>query len=60
LVVNDIDYSYLNALSTGDAANFKGHAYFTVPLNPGKNNTIKLVGGKGDINIDYITVNPID
>jgi hypothetical protein len=60
LVVNDVDYSYLNALSTGDAANFKGHTSFTVHLNAGKNNTIKLVGGNGNINIDYITVSPID
>ena len=35
LVVNGIDYSYLNALSTGGAENFKGPTYFTVRHNPG-------------------------
>jgi len=60
LVVNDIDYSYLNALPTGDGGKFNGHTWFTVSLNAGKNNTIKLIGGNGNINIDYITVSPID
>ncbi len=60
LLVNGIDYSYLNALPTSNEGNFKGHTYFTVPLNAGKNNTIKLIGGNGNINVDYITLCPID
>lgn len=60
LLVNGFDYSFLNALSTGNATIFTGHAMFTVRLNAGKNNTIQLVGGHGDINIDYIAISPID
>lgn len=60
LIVNGTDYSYLNALPTGDTENFKGHSSLTVNLNAGKNNTIQLLGGNGNINIDYITLSPID
>ena len=60
LLINGIDYSYLNALPTSDAGNFKAHTGLTVRLNAGKNNTIKLTGGNGNINIDYITLSPID
>jgi hypothetical protein len=60
LVVNGIDYSYLNAMPTSDPGDFKGHMFFTVNLMGGKNNIIKLIGGNGNINIDYITVCPID
>lgn len=60
LLVNGTDYSYLNALSTGHATVFTGQMMFTVPLNAGKNNTIQLAGGHGAVNIDYITITPID
>ncbi len=50
----------LSALSTGDATAFNGQASFTVPLNAEKANTIRLVGGHGDINIDYVTVSPLE
>ncbi|MCW3088772.1 MAG: Xylan 1,4-beta-xylosidase [Sediminibacterium sp.] len=60
LIVNGTDYSYLNALPTGDTLNFKGHSYLTVNLNTGKNNTIQLVGGNGSIHIDYITLSPVE
>lgn len=61
LIVNGIDYSYLNALPvTGKDDNFKGQISFTARLNGGKNNTIKLIGGSGNVNIDYITVSPVD
>ncbi len=39
---------------------YAGHATFTVPLNPGKNNTAKLTGGHGGVNIDSVAVSPID
>jgi beta-xylosidase len=59
LSVNDVDYSYVNTLSTGELTNYTGHAYLTVPLNSGKANTIKLTGGHGGVNVDYITVSPL-
>jgi hypothetical protein len=60
LVVNDTDYSYLNFLPASSTADFNGHTCFTVSLNAGKNNTIKLIGGNGTVNIDYIAISPID
>jgi hypothetical protein len=59
LSVNDADYSFVNTLSTGGWTNYTGHAYLTVPLNSGKTNTIKLTGGHGGVNVDYITVSPL-
>jgi hypothetical protein len=59
LIVNDADYSFVNTLSTGGWTNYTGHAYLTVPLNSGKTNTIKLIGGHGGVNVDYITVSPL-
>jgi beta-xylosidase len=59
LSVNDADYSFVNTLSTGGWTNYTGHAYFTVPLNSGKANTIKLTGGHGGVNVDCITVSPL-
>jgi hypothetical protein len=59
LTVNEVDYSFVNTLSTGDWTNYKGYTYLTVPLKAGKNNTIKLTGGAGGVNIDYITVSPL-
>lgn len=60
LFVNGKDQSYLNAIATGADADFKGRAYFTIKLDKGKTNSIKLVGGTGGVNIDYITITPVD
>jgi len=57
--VNDVDYSFLNAPSTGGWNVFTGHAGLTVPLCAGKANTIRLVGGHGGVNVDYLTVTPL-
>jgi hypothetical protein len=60
LLVNGADYSFLNAIATGDATAFTGKTVFTVKLNAG-NNTIRLEGGGKDVvNIDYITITPLD
>jgi hypothetical protein len=59
LLVNGVDYSFLNTLATGDAAAFTRHASFTVPLLAGRYNTIQLTGGNGAVNIDYITAMPV-
>ncbi|MGB8454479.1 MAG: family 43 glycosylhydrolase [Anaerocolumna sp.] len=56
LTLNGVNYSFLNAVSTGGWSNYSGHTYLTVPLNPGTANTIKLTGGNGGVNIDYITI----
>jgi hypothetical protein len=60
LIVNGTDYSYLNALPTTGVECFNGVTSLTVKLNKGTNNTIKLIGGKGPVNIDYITITPLD
>lgn len=60
LMVNGTDYSYLNALPTADMENCTGLISFTVKLNKGTNNTIKLIGGNGKVNIDSITITPLD
>ncbi|MBO9204473.1 MULTISPECIES: family 43 glycosylhydrolase [Niastella] len=60
LVVNGVDLSFLNAMSTADATTFTGKAMFTVKLKAG-DNTIRLEGGgKELINVDYITITPLD
>jgi hypothetical protein len=59
LFVNDKDDSFLNALATGGWSNYTGSTELTVPLNPGKSNIVKLVGGTGGVNVDYITVTPL-
>ncbi|MDF2537609.1 MAG: hypothetical protein K0S76_630 [Herbinix sp.] len=59
LTVNDTDYSLLNALTTWGWEEYTGCTYLTVLLNPGETNTIKLTGGNGGINLDYITIEPL-
>ncbi|MCL6457587.1 MAG: family 43 glycosylhydrolase [Gorillibacterium sp.] len=56
LVVNDIDYSFLNAPSTGAGQDFIGCTSITVCLQPGSDNTIKVSGGHGEIRLLGITV----
>ncbi len=59
LSVNGTDYSFLNTLATGGWSNYSGNTFFTVPLRPGGANTIRLSGGHGAVNVDYITVSPL-
>jgi beta-xylosidase len=56
LTVNGVDYSFLNALSTGDWNAYTGRSSLTVTLQPGGDNTIRLTGGDGGVNVDYINV----
>lgn len=60
LLVNGEDHLLLNAIQTKDANKFDGHIFYTVKLKPGKNNTIQLNGGKGDVNIDYVQIEKLD
>jgi hypothetical protein len=60
LTVNGTDYSFINFYPTGDWDAFTGETGLTVPLLPGKKNTIRLTGGHLGANIDYITVTPLD
>lgn len=60
LRVNDVDYSYLNAIPPNQTGNFGGHILFTVRLNPGKRNVIRLTGGKGNVSMDYIALTPVE
>jgi hypothetical protein len=59
LLVNGVDFSFVNTPATGDWEAYQGLASLTVPLGPGTTNTIKLVGGHGGANVDYITVSPL-
>jgi hypothetical protein len=56
LEVNGKDYSFINIPQASHAGDFGGSAYFTVRLNPGKSNAIKLSGGHGDISIGGLSV----
>ena len=60
LTVNGEDYSLLNAVSTWGWQKYTGTAVFTLRLNPGENNTIRLTGGNGGINLDHITVEQLE
>ncbi len=59
LSVNGTDYSFLNTPATGGWSDYKGCASLTVPLAVGKTNTIKLLGGNGGVNLDYLTITPL-
>jgi hypothetical protein len=59
LTVNGDDYSFLNTLPTGGWNSYTGDTHLTIPLQAGKTNTIKLTGGNGGVNIDYITISPL-
>ncbi|MDF2193235.1 family 43 glycosylhydrolase [Paraflavitalea sp. CAU 1676] len=59
LFVNNADFSLLNTVTTGSPTAFIGKASLTVPLQPGKSNTIRIIGGWGEVNIDHISVCPI-
>ena len=59
LTVNDVDYSFLNTLSTGGWNQYTGHSSLTVPLGSGTTNTIILQGGYGGVNVDFLTLTPL-
>ncbi len=59
LLVNDFDYSFVNTPATGGWGDYTGHSFLTVPLKANKTNSIKLVGGNGGVNVEYITVSPL-
>ncbi len=54
--VNDIDYSYVNAVATGGWDQFSGRTGLTVELKPGRNNRIQYIGGNGGVNIDHLEI----
>lgn len=58
LKVNDKDYSLLNALSSD--GEFRGRTNLTVRLEPGSGNTVTLTGGHGELQIEGITVSPLE
>jgi hypothetical protein len=60
LVVNGINYSFLNTPATGGWDVYQGQAGLTVPLGAGSTNVIRLSGGHGGVNVDYLTVNLLD
>jgi len=55
LTVNGADYSFLNTPYTGGWSTFTGDSYLTIPLQPGPTNVIRLTGGNGGVNVDYLT-----
>lgn len=59
LLVNGLDYSFLNLLPTGGWHDYKGTAALTVSLATGSTNRIRLEGGHGGANVDYVTVTPL-
>jgi hypothetical protein len=60
LFVNGDDYSFINTPSTGGWDTYTGQAFLTVPLGAGVTNVIQLVGGNGGVNVDYLTLTPLD
>lgn len=56
MIVNGVDYSFINFFPTGGWSDFTGDAYETVPLSAGTTNVIKFVGGNGGVNVDCVTV----
>ncbi len=60
LIINDADYSLINFLQTGFSYYFAGYASFTVRLLPGQENTIRLLGGHGDLSLEALSVEPLE
>ncbi|MGF7143062.1 hypothetical protein HNQ56_001484 [Anaerotaenia torta] len=56
IVVNGVDQSLINAKSTGGWTDYSGVTSITVKLKEGTDNTIRIIGGYGGINIDGIVV----
>jgi hypothetical protein len=59
LTVNGEDYSFLNTFPTGGWNDYAGDTSLTIPLQPGPKNIIRLTGGNGGVNIDYISLTPL-
>jgi hypothetical protein len=59
LTVNGEDYSFLNTFATGGWSNFTGDSYLSFPLAPGKTNVIRLTGGNGGVNVNYVSFTPL-
>lgn len=60
LLVNEKDYSLLNAKYTGSIEERSDCLSFTVRLKPGKTNNIRLLGVQGKILIDEIKIELLD
>ena len=60
LTVNGRDYSLINLPCTGDWTAYTGWTEFTVRLEPGSDNSIQFTGGHEGVDIDYITITPLD
>jgi hypothetical protein len=54
--VNGTSAGTISCPTTGGWSTFTGNVQKTITLNSGTGNTIKIVGGSGGINADYITV----
>ena len=55
LTVNGADYSFLNTAYIGGWSTYTGLSSLTIPLQPGQTNVIRLTGGHGGLNLDYLT-----
>lgn len=59
MTVNGVDYSFINTFSTGGWNVFSGDSFETISLGAGSTNIIEFTGGNGGVNVDYITVTPL-
>jgi beta-xylosidase len=59
LVANGVDCSFLNTPATGGWDAYQGEASTTIPLGAGSTNIVRLIGGNGGVNVDYLTVAPL-
>ncbi len=59
LTMNGVDYSFLNTPATGGWNNYSGETCLTIPFAPGATNSLRLTGGTGGVNVDYITISPL-
>ena len=59
LMINGVDYSYVNTPATTGWHDFSGLASLTVTLGAEGTNVIRLGGGHGGVNVDYLTVCPL-
>ena len=56
IYVNGTSTGTLNCPATGGWSTFTGSAQKTVTLNSGTGNNIRIVGGSGGVNVDYLTL----
>ena len=45
----------LKDFTTGGWSTYTGDSFLTIPLQPGPTNVIRLTGGNGGVNVDYLT-----